>query len=122
MISVQMTVAEAIRVAAICETELHDRIVKAFEVALGVNQSRNVTITGGMSTDNRIKCIKSIRLHTGWGLKESKDWTDVLVGHYDGYGNWKNGLGKNTITLKTPHDAETLLRELTDLGCEGYLC
>lgn len=121
MINVQMTVAEAIGAAAVGGNELHDRIVKAIEVALGINQSRCVTITGGMTTDNRIKCIKAIRGATGWGLKDTKDWTDVLVGHYDSYGQWKNGYGKNSLTLKTPYDAENLLRELTDLGCQGHL-
>ena len=125
MISIQMTVAEAIGVAAACNNELHDRIVKAFEVALGVNQSCDVTITK-MPGDNRIPCIKAIRIHSGWGLKEAKDWTDVLVGRFDssyggGSGKWISGASKNTIKLPTPAAAEALLRELTTLGCEGYL-
>lgn len=121
MISIQMTVAEAIGVAAACNNELHDRIVKAFEVALGVNQSRDVTITK-MPGDNRIPCIKAIRTHSGWGLKEAKDWTDVLVGRYDGtYGKWINGARQHTIKLPTPDAAEALLRDLTTLGCEGFL-
>lgn len=122
MISIQMTVAEAIGVAAGCNNELHDRIVAAFEMALGVNQRRMLTITGGMNTDNRIHCIKAIRLHTGWGLKEAKDWSDYLVGGWK-YDKWypaPEGV-KQTMTLKTPEAAEALLRELTSLGCEGYL-
>jgi hypothetical protein len=122
MIKIEMTVAEAIAIANTASNDLHDRIVSALEVALGMNQRRQVTITGGMSTDNRISCIKAIRLHTGWGLKESKDWTDVLVGGY----KWDRFVPaapgtKQTITLKTPEAAENLLRDLAGLGCEGYL-
>ena len=117
-----MTVSEAMAVAATCGNDLHDRIVSAFEVALGVNQHRCVTITAGMNQDNRISCIKAIRLHTGWGLKEAKDWTDFLVDgwHYDKFVPAKSG-AKQSITLKTPEAAEALLRDLVGLGCEGFL-
>jgi len=120
MIKLELTVREAMNLASNCSLDLHDKIVTAFEVALGVNQRRRVTITGGMSTDNRIPCIKAIRLHTGWGLKESKDWTDVIVGCYDS-GVWIRGGDKNTVMLKTPEAAEALLRDLVDRGCEGFL-
>jgi ribosomal protein L7/L12 len=117
MIKLELTVREAMNLLATSwaynnDAELYHKIVTAFEVALGENQRRRVTITGGMNLDNRIACIKSIREHTGWGLKESKDWTDVIVGI--------NG-GKNTVLLKTPQAAEQLLRDLAGLGCEGYL-
>lgn len=122
MLNIQVTVAEAIAIANTASNDLHDRIVSALEMALGVNQRRVVTITGGMSTDNRIPCIKAIRLHTGWGLKESKDWTDSLVGGWK-YDKWVPvPVGtKQSITLKTPEAAENLLRDLATLGCEGYL-
>jgi hypothetical protein len=121
MIKLELTVREAMSLASNCSSDMYDKIVTAFEVALGVNQRRRVTITGGMSTDNRIMCIKSIREHTGWGLKESKDWTDVIVGRYDSYGVWINGGDRNTVLLKTPQAAEQLLRDLVDRGCEGFL-
>jgi len=122
MISIQVTIAEAIAIANTASNDLHDRIVKTIEVALGVNQSRVITITGGLNLDNRIACIKAIRLATGWGLKESKEWTDYLVGgwKYDKFVPAKVG-AKQSITLSTPQAAENLLRELTTLGCEGYL-
>jgi len=122
MISIQVTIAEAIAIANTASNDLHDRIVKTIEVALGVNQSRVITITGGLNLDNRIACIKAIRLATGWGLKESKEWTDYLVGgwKYDKFVPARAGV-KHSMTLPTPEAAEKLLRELTDLGCEGYL-
>lgn len=126
MINLQLTVREAMNLATSWaynnDVELYHKIVNAFEMALGVNQRRMVTITGGMTLDNRIPCIKAIRLHTGWGLKESKDWTDVFCGgwKYDRLVPASSG-AKQSITLKTPEAAENLLRDLTTLGCEGYL-
>ena len=122
MINLQLSVREAIRLATINGEDFREKIISAFEVALGVNQNRTVTITGGMTLDNRIYCIKAIRLHSGWGLKEAKDWSDTLVGgwKYDKFIPASAGV-RNSITLKTPEAAENLLRDLAGLGCEGYL-
>ena len=118
-----MSVREALTLVASshCGHEMFERIVAALEVALGVNQRKMVTITGGMTLDNRIPCIKAIRLNAGWGLKEAKDWTDVLVGTYDSDWKYRSGGRSNSMTLKTPEAAENLLRDLAGLGCEGYL-
>lgn len=124
MIKIELTVREAFDLASHCSGpmygDLYEKIVSAFEVTLGENQRRKVTITGGMTTDNRIPCIKAVRMHTGWGLKEAKDWTDALIGCYhDGY--WVGGSNRISVTLQTPEAAENLLRDLAGLGCEGFL-
>ena len=121
MIKLELTVREAMNLATNCHLDIYERIVAAFEVALGVNQRRMVTITKGMDLDNRISCIRAVRQHTGWGLKEAKDWTDGMVGRYDESGFWRGGGNPITLTAKTPEAAEQLLRDLTSLGCEGYL-
>jgi hypothetical protein len=121
MIKLDLTVREAMDLAIYASIDIRERIVTAFEVALGVNQKRMVTITRGMTLDNRISCIKAVRKHTGWGLKEAKDWTDGMVGRWDESGFWRGGGNPITLTAKTPDAAEGLLRDLTDLGCEGYL-
>jgi hypothetical protein len=123
MIKIELSVRESLNMIANgCSLDMFDKIVCALEVALGVNQRRVVTITGGMNTDNRIHCIKAIRLHTGWGLKEAKDWSDYLVGSWK-YDTWHPAPAntKQSMTLKTPEAAEALLRDLVGLGCEGYL-
>jgi hypothetical protein len=122
MIKIELTVREAMDLAIYCPPEMREKIVTALEVVLGENQRRKVTITGGMNLDNRIPCIKAIRLHSGWGLKEAKDWTDVLVGgwKYDKFVPASYGT-KQSITLKSPEAAENLLRDLAGLGCEGFL-
>jgi hypothetical protein len=123
MIKIELSVRESLNMIANgCSLDMFDKIVCALEVALGVNQRRMVTITAGMNTDNRIACIKAIRMHTGWGLKEAKDWSDYLVGGWK-YDKWyaaPTGT-KHSMTLKTPEAAEALLRDLTTLGCEGFL-
>ena len=121
MIKLELSVREAMDLAANCHQNVYERIVTAFEIALGVNQRRRVTITKGMDLDNRISCIKAVRQHTGWGLKEAKDWTDGMVGRWDASGFLIGGGNPITMTAKTPEAAEGLLRDLTSLGCEGYL-
>jgi ribosomal protein L7/L12 len=122
MIKLELSVREAMNLATNCHLDIYERIVNAFEVALGVNQRCTVTITGGMNLDNRIKCIKAIRLYSGWDLKTAKDWTDVLVGGWK-YDKWHPAPAntKQSITLKTPEAAENLLRDLVEEGCEGFL-
>jgi len=121
MIKLELSVREAMNLATNCHHDIYERIVTAFEIALGVNQRRMVTITKGMDLDNRISCIKAVRQHTGWGLKEAKDWTDGMVGRWDASGFLIGGGNPITLTAKTPEAAEGLLRDLTSLGCEGYL-
>jgi hypothetical protein len=121
---VSLTVREALWILSKIESydTIYDKISIAFEDALKVNRNKTVTITGGMTLDNRIYCIKAIRTHTGWGLKEAKDWSDVLVGgwKYDTFVPATPGT-KNSVTLSTPEAAENLLRDLVDKGCEGFL-
>jgi hypothetical protein len=124
MINLQLTVREALWILSKIESydTIYDKISLAFEDALKVNRNKTVTITGGMNQDNRIHCIKAIRLHTGWGLKEAKDWSDYLVGGWK-YDKWYPAPAgtKQSMTLKTPEAAENLLRDLVDKGCEGFL-
>ena len=121
MIKIDLTVREAVDLAIYCPAEMREKIVAALESALGSKEQYHVTITGGMTTNNRIPCIKAVRQHTEWGLKEAKDWTDDLVGRYDSDWGYRSGGRTITTTLKTPEAAENLLRDLTTLGCEGYL-
>ena len=123
MIKIELTVRESLAMISNgCSLDMFEKIVSSLEVALGVNQRRTVTITGGMSTNNRIPCIKAIRTHTGWGLREAKDWTDVITGNFNtDLGRWMAGQSTNTMTLPTPTLAERLLHDLVALGCEGFL-
>jgi hypothetical protein len=127
MINVGMTIREMVSIASnpSCNGDLYDRIIKALELATG-NEKLLVACNGaqydGQYWDHKIAAIKSIRLSTGWGLKDAKDWTDGMVGGWK-YDKWypaPEGT-KQSITLKTPEAAENLLRDLVGLGCEGFL-
>jgi hypothetical protein len=120
MINLTLTVREAMELSTNCSRDIYEKIMNAFEQGLGVPNLRIVNITR-MTTDHRIPCIKVIRNALGWGLKESKDWTDVVVGRFDYDTNTYVGGKSNSIALNTPEKAERLLRDLTTLGCEGYL-
>ena len=123
MIKIDFSVREALTMISNgCSLDMFEKIVASLEAALGENQRCSVTITRGMSTNNRIQCIKAVRFHTGWGLKEAKDWTDQMIGRYNEYGRWCEAVATSiSVNLKTPDAAEKLLRELVDCGCEGYL-
>ncbi len=60
MIKLELSVREAMDLAANCHQNVYERIVTAFEVAWGVNKKRRVTITKGMTLDNRIPGIKAV--------------------------------------------------------------
>ena len=120
MIGLNLTVREALELARGCNEQIFEQIVRGVEQALKVNRGRTVTITGGITTDNRIECIKAVRLATLMGLKESMDWVDVVRGRHDGNGNIVDGKS-NTISLKDDETAKQLLNKLVALGCQGYL-
>ena len=128
MINVSLTVREAVLLVTKCDEyggdegrNLRDRIIRAMELAMVDDTRCSVTITNGMTLDNRLPCIKAVRKHTGWGLKETKEWTDVITGYYAGTGHWVPGGDENTLTVKNSEAAESLLRELVGLGCEGFI-
>jgi len=126
MIQLELTIREAMNLATSWafhnDIVLYHKIVDAFEKTLTSDKTkRTVTITGGMTLDNRIRCIKHIRHFTGWDLLTTKKWTDTITGFWNET-EWAYPTDHtNSITLKYSCDAENLLRELTALGCEGYL-
>ena len=81
MINVGMTIREMVSIASnpSCNGDLYERIIKALELATG-NEKLLVGCNGVMYYtqywDGKIPAIKSLRLATGWGLKESKDWVE----------------------------------------------
>lgn len=129
MIKIELTVREALALVSNgASLDMYDRIVCAIENAMNVNDKRTVTIVGGMDTDNRVLCIKAIRLRSGLGLKECKDWTDKLVGcwkynEYAGEHKYVEAAknASNSLTLNTPEAAQCLLDDLVALGCKGYV-
>lgn len=122
MIKINLTVSEAMWIVSKIEPfgTIYNKIVAALEVSLGENQYCTVNITR-MPSENRISCIKAIRKHTGWSLKQTKEWTDVLTGTWDSYGQRIEGAKEHSLTASSSDVAEQLLRDLAGLDCEGYL-
>ena len=117
MIAVEMTIREMISLAAnpSCSGDLYERLVSAIERA--ANEGKiNVTLRS-MRPDAMIPCIKALRLATGWGLKESKEFCDIVRGKSDGYGNGFYGGTANTVTLKADAGRE-LAKQWKELGCD----
>jgi ribosomal protein L7/L12 len=81
MINVGMTIREIVSIASnpSCNGDLYERIIKALELATG-NEKLLVACCrvnyDGQFWDQKIPAIKSLRLVTGWGLKEAKDWVE----------------------------------------------
>lgn len=111
MINVGMTIREMISIASNpgCSGDLYERIIKAMELATG-NEKLLVACNGadysGNYWDYKIAAIKSVRLCTGWGLKEAKDWIEDAVA------------GKTMFTGPLdPAVAQKLCDELKKCGC-----
>ena len=116
MINVDMTIREMVSIASnpSCNGDLYERIIKALELATG-NVKLLVGCKGvsynGQFWDQKIPAIKALRLATGWGLKDSKDWIE------DAQYNSKSVF---TGPL-SPEVAEKLRADLTACGCECWV-
>lgn len=115
MINVGMTIREMVSIASnpSCNGDLYDRIIKALELATG-NGKLLVACDGlaynVMHWDAKIPAIKSLRLATGWGLKDAKDWIEEAVNY------------KKTMFTKPldPEMAHRLCDELSKCGCSCW--
>lgn len=113
MISVEMTIREAVGVAKDTDSiDLYERIVQALERA--ANEAKRIVGCGRVHHnpwDHKIPAIKSLRLATGMGLKDAKDWIENV--QYD---------GKTMFTVPLdPEAAEKLRTELVACGCEAWV-
>lgn len=127
-INVNMNVREAITLITSGEisNELCEQIIKAIEEKCGsvTTASGNLNLTlKSFPDDRRIRVIKSIRTNTGWGLKESKEFCDVVSGPLK-----LNSTGAYSFSGGTPNTLtdrkdiiENLNKELVSLGCETYV-
>jgi len=84
MINVGMTIREMVSIAAKTDSnDLYERIIKALELATG-NEKLLVACDGlgnysePKYWDHKIAAIKSLRLSTGMGLKDAKDWISSM--------------------------------------------
>ena len=115
MISVGMTVREAIALAASnINGDMYERIVTAIENACN-EATMNVTLRW-FPSHQMILSIKALRLATGWGLKEIKDFCDIVRGRYVSDGVYTGGTA-NTVRLSV-EKARDLATAWKALGAE----
>lgn len=117
MINVGMTIREMVSIASnpSCNGDLYERIIKALELATG-NEKLLVACDGlgnysePKCWDHKIAAIKSLRLSTGMGLKDAKDWIEEAVNY------------KKTMFTKPldPEVAHKLCEELGNCGCSCW--
>lgn len=124
MITIDFTVREAMYLANHWaynnDSNLYDKIVNAISAKCGENANNIRLVVHSMMPDKMIQCIKALRLATGWGLKDSKDFFDVVRGRYhsDSYSNtYSYRDGKPNSLVLTNAIANQLMKELHNLGC-----
>lgn len=120
MINIEMTIREMIALASSpnCTGDMYEKIIKALEDAIGTPKTPgkmkvvadNVS-AGGIHWDHKIPAIKALRLATGMGLREAKDWVEVCQ-----YGN-----GTNYSPALAPNVAEKLCNELKQCGMRCWV-
>ena len=115
MITVEMTVREAMNLVSNgLHLDMYERIVQALEAKCG--ELKSVMTLRYVPRDSFIPCIKIIRSHLGWGLKDAKDWLDVVRG---GWNSDENDYidGKSNCLTKDSDIIVKMASELRSQGC-----
>ena len=113
MINVEMTVREAIALAINCNADMYERIVQALEAKCG--ELKAVMTVRYVPRDNFIPCIKIIRSHLGWGLKDTKDFLDVVRGGWSSIENDYVDGQPNSLT----NDSDVIIKIASELRSQG---
>lgn len=120
MISLELSIREALLMyeSATHDIPLREKIAQAIEratVHTSFTEESSLTV---YSIDHKkfIDCIKAFRGVTRWGLRESKEFFDVIRGEW----KWDHYSGgtRNTLFGFSKSDCEKLYNELRSLGCD----
>lgn len=124
-ISINISVRDAIALITGGEAsnDVCENIIKALEEKCG-----SVTVAAGdlnftlksFPIEKRIRVIQAVRANIGWGLRESKDFCDVVSGPFDTTVGYHVGGTPNTLTAKKDL-VERLNKELVALGCDTHV-
>ena len=115
MISVEMTVREAVALAINSNADMYERIVQALEAKCG--DYKAIMTIRSVPRDNFIPCVKILRSHLGWQLRETKDFLDVVRGGWNSVMNDYVDGQPNSIT----DDSDIIVKlssELRSQGCD----
>ena len=112
---------------------IRDEIQRAIESGLSqcdsnVKPTRHMNLTlKSVPVKEKIRCIAAVRNTLLWGLKDSKEFVEVVLGKLDlqstdSAGYWSpvyKGGTPNTLTERTELVKE-LAKQLSEIGCEVY--
>ena len=120
MISLELSVREALLMyeSATHDIPLREKIAQAIEAATAhtsATEEASLTVYS-MNHDKFIDCIKAFRGVTRWGLRESKEFFDVIRGEWC-FGHYRGGT-RNTLCGFSRSDCEKLRDKLRSLGCD----
>lgn len=125
MVTLQLTIREAVMLAGMVTGELFDKVIQAIEKCANVGRRVVITDIGDGFKIHAIKCVRST---TGMGLKEAKDWVEEVCGRIDydapyNGGNYKRtgGKGKNHLDFTNEELAQKFLSEMISVGCTGEI-
>ncbi len=112
--------------------DVQDAVEKLFEstpVAV-MGDTATLTLNSVCAPDvNKIKCIAAVRNTLGWGLKESKEWVEIVIGkadyskgYYDDQNKWIPSVtysgGRPASLISTKNNVLELERKLRSLKCD----
>ena len=70
----------------------------------------------------KVRAIAAIRNNLGWGLKEAKDWVEVVTGKagwYNQQGEWIPSIvGTPNTLILSRSDVDAVSNDLRKIGCE----
>jgi ribosomal protein L7/L12 len=113
---------------------IRDDIEKACLQSVGINDcsksTRYMNLTlQSVPVKQKIRCIGAVKNTLVWGLKESKDFVDVVLGKldvgagkYDNDGYWESKYINGTPNTLTEHAelVRELANQLSDMGCDVF--
>lgn len=118
MIRLELSVREALNMVSNgCSLDMFEKIVAALEAAIGTPKTPGKmkvvadSVRDASSWDNKIPAIKALRLATGMGLREAKDWVEVC----------QYSQGTNYSPALTHDAAEKLCSELKQCGMRCWV-
>lgn len=106
---------------------LCDAAQKAILAAFSQNTSNGTSVNCNLTLKSgpigtKVRAIAAIRNNLGWGLKEAKDWVEVVTGKagwYNEQGEWISSIPgtPNTLILRRS-DVDAVSNDLRKIGCE----
>jgi hypothetical protein len=126
MVTLQLTIREAVILAGMVTGDLLDKVIQGIERC--ANVGKRVVITD-LGAGYKIHSIKCVRQTTGMGLREAKEWVEEICGrvNYDAYdsttGDYKRiaGKGSNHLDFANAELAQKFLSEMIAVGCKGEI-